>query len=210
MRDWREYHIEDIRSGKDENGNKLKAEFLKDYRELFPKTEIIAGCPRCFENYYKNLIKKLNIMSQLKQNSSGFVLHTKYEGIPLSFGSAKRVTNQNITKEDGEKMLKEHPLGKKLFAATPSKSKSSGKGKKNKTGEGSKKETNSGEGSKKTTSESLTKQDLRNGKKKLQVKILEDLGLDPDDYANENERISAILEEKAKVSSESAQENGGD
>lgn len=52
------------------------------------------------------------------QNKCKYRLHTKYENIPLEFGSPILVNNNNITDEYAEKLLT-HKNGKRYFEQMP-------------------------------------------------------------------------------------------
>lgn len=118
MRKWVEIDMDVIFDGNDEDGNRYRTQFLKDYRDIFQPEEINAGCRRCLKDYYFKLIKFQETMSKDKKKS-GYVLKLKYQGIPLKFGSRIFVTNANMTDKIGKELLKNHPRGAMLFDKIP-------------------------------------------------------------------------------------------
>lgn len=52
------------------------------------------------------------------QNTSGYVLHAKYENIPLEFGSPILVNNSNITEEYAQTLLSQDE-GERYFYSIP-------------------------------------------------------------------------------------------
>ncbi len=106
-----------IFSGKDENGNRYLSQFLQDYKQVFDRDEINAGCPKCLENYYQKFTKHLSRMGQ--KETSNYRLKAKYNGISLGFGSNVIISNRNITDELGAQLLEKHPAGKQLFEKYP-------------------------------------------------------------------------------------------
>lgn len=55
------------------------------------------------------------------KNTSGYVLHLKYENIQLEFGSPILVNNENINEKYAKKLL-ERPGGERYFASMPEQS----------------------------------------------------------------------------------------
>lgn len=87
--------------------------FLKEYTRVF-KVKVNPSCRKCLQGYlinYKNHFKAM-------ANTSQYRLHTKYENIPLQFGSPILVNNANITDEYAQILL-QRPGGESLFAQTP-------------------------------------------------------------------------------------------
>lgn len=160
--DWKRLDKKTILEGVDENGNRYLSRFLKDYKKIFNPQDINAGCQRCLDDYYSKMIKHLSTMKKSK-NESGYVLKAKYQNIQLEFGSRILVNNENITAEQGAKLLKDHPRGKELFDKIPEKG----------------------------TSEEDSK-DLSKLKRDQLDKIAKDLGLTPSDYPNKDSIIEAI------------------
>lgn len=166
MKDWLKIDKVSIFKGKDENGNRYLTQFLIDYKKIFQPKEINAGCERCLEEYYQKIINHLQMGKT--ENTSGFVLKAKYNGIPLEFGSPVLVTNANITKEYGEKLLKNHQRGKELFDKIPE-------------------------------DFETPKTDLSKLKREELDTIATDLGIEPKDFANKGEIITAIKEKQKEV-----------
>lgn len=121
MRDWSKIALSSVLTGYDKNGNRYLSAFLRDYSQVFQPEEVNAGCIRCLEENYKKLTQYINTMSNKKECQ--YQLKPKYNGIPLKFGSQKRVFNDSITDEDGEFLLKNHPKKEDLFAKLPAKGK---------------------------------------------------------------------------------------
>ena len=119
MRDWRKLNKVTVFTGKDKNGNRYLTQFLRDYQKTFNVLEINAGCERCLNEYYSKLILKLNTMSNNKKQDCAYVLKLKYHGIPKTPGSRDLITNENLTNEIGDFLLKNHPRGEMLFDAMP-------------------------------------------------------------------------------------------
>ena len=113
MRDWTKIGKDAILKGKDENGNRYLSQFLKDYQELTGAKNLNAGCGKCLNDYYKKYLKMKN------QKKSGYVLKSKYDGIPLNFGSRTFVSNRNMTDKLAKELIKNHPKGKGLFDKVP-------------------------------------------------------------------------------------------
>jgi hypothetical protein len=105
--------INTITSGVNSDGVRYLELFLKEYQILF-NTKVNPGCSKCISEYlikYKNTMKKSN-------KESGYVLHDKYENMPLGFGSQIFVNNENITVEYA-KILLSHPNGERYFSHIP-------------------------------------------------------------------------------------------
>lgn len=114
MRNWLDISKKDIFYGTDNNGNRYLGQFLRDYKEEFAPDVINAGCQGCLDQYYSNMVKKLNEMG-IEKNKSGYVLKAKYNGIPLKFGSPILVTNTNIDDKMGKYLIENHAKGAGLF-----------------------------------------------------------------------------------------------
>lgn len=105
--------INTITTGVTGDGVRYLELFLKEYTKLFGAT-VNPGCGRCMADYlmkYKQKMKK-------SENTSGWKLLEKYNGIPLEFGSQIFVTHDNVH-EYGAQLLKNHPKGKDLFESIP-------------------------------------------------------------------------------------------
>ena len=109
--------ISTIATGIDCNGVRYLQSFLKEYTSIFQET-VNPGCNKCLNTY----INKYKAHFMKNKNTSGYVLHLKYENIPLEFGSPVLVNNGNITDEYAKKLL-EHPDGERYFATIPDVSK---------------------------------------------------------------------------------------
>ena len=119
---WLEVDQVSVLTGKDSNGNRYLSQFLKEYKEVFNRETINAGCQKCLVNYYLKFIKYLHTMPTPKQPTE-YRLKAKYNGIPLSFGSPVQVDNNNMTDAYGNQLLENHPKGADLFDAVPDTSK---------------------------------------------------------------------------------------
>lgn len=106
-------NISAILSGKAEDGTRYLSLFLKEYTELFSE-KVNPSCHKCLNSYLEKYKNHFN----MKKNESGYVLHAKYEGMPLEFGSQVFVNNNNITEEYAKKLLKQEN-GKRFFASMP-------------------------------------------------------------------------------------------
>lgn len=116
MFDWRTLEKKVIFEGKDKKGNRYLTQFLQDYKREFNPQDINAGCSRCLNDYYLKTIKYLNTMSKKdNEKKCDYTLKPMFHGIPLKFGSPTLCTNQNLTNEMAEELIKTHPLGEKLF-----------------------------------------------------------------------------------------------
>lgn len=113
---WLDFDKKTIFEGKDEKGNRYLSQFLRDYKQVFPKAEINAGCGKCLEDYYTKLINH-QAMKKGKP-THGYKLKAKFEGIPLHFGSQVLVTNANLTEAYAKELLK-RKNGKNLFSKIP-------------------------------------------------------------------------------------------
>lgn len=113
MIDWKNYKADEVKSGFDENGNRLFSLFAQDYQKVF-SSEI---CPTCndFPAKFQNFLNK-TIMSNTE---SKFKLKKMYDGIPLEFGSNIHVTNANLTDELALLLANKHPRGLELFEVYP-------------------------------------------------------------------------------------------
>ena len=114
---WSKYQAAEVRTGTDQNGNRLLVSFARDYKEVFG----VDICPNCngFNQKFINFLNKTKPMSEKKK--SGYVLKKTYQNIPLEFGSSVFVNNENMTDEYGAKLLKSHPKGEGLFDILPAK-----------------------------------------------------------------------------------------
>jgi len=111
--DWTKYKAEEIRSGTDQNGNRLFPQFAQDYHSVF-QTDV---CPNCKDFPVK--VQNFLIKIKMSKEESNFKLKEKYDGLPLEFGSQVYVSNASITNENALKLLKTHPKGKDLFQTLP-------------------------------------------------------------------------------------------
>jgi len=102
-----------IISGVGDGGVRFLELFLREYTALTGE-KVTPGCPKCLNNY----IQKYKAMKNANDNTSGYVLHAKYENIPLEFGSPILVNNSNITAEYAAKLL-EQEQGERYFATLP-------------------------------------------------------------------------------------------
>tara|TARA_R110002012_G_scaffold190633_1_gene358198 strand:- start:7462 stop:8079 length:618 start_codon:yes stop_codon:yes gene_type:complete len=173
MKDWRTLDKDTILTGKDENGNRYLSQFLKEYERTFQPDMINAGCQRCLDDYYNKFLKYLNTMGTKKVNDSGYVLKSKYDGIPLEFGSQTFVRNSTITREQGDQLIKNHKRGAELFEKVPEPSAPA--------------DTDPSKELKKLTRDDLNAQ-------------ADALGLDGASYANKDEVVQAILDKQAEPS----------
>ena len=112
---WSKYQAAEVRTGTDQDGNRLIVSFAGDYKAVFGADV----CPNCngFDQKFINFLNATKVMSEKKK--SGYVLKKMYQNIPLEFGSSIFVNNENITDEYGSELLKNHPKGKGLFDAVP-------------------------------------------------------------------------------------------
>lgn len=90
-----------ILSGKSAQGESYLKEFLKDYTALTHEV-VNAQCVKCLKRYYKKYIN----LTAMSENTSNYRLHKKREGMQLAFGSSIIVTNNNITDEYAEALIK--------------------------------------------------------------------------------------------------------
>lgn len=114
---WDKYQAVEVRTGTDQDGNRLIISFARDYKEVFG-SDI---CPNCngFDRKFNNFLNKTKLMTEKKK--SRYVLKKMYQNIPLEFGSSLFLNNENMTDEYGAKLLKNHPRGKDLFDFLPTK-----------------------------------------------------------------------------------------
>lgn len=117
MTDWKKIDKVTIFKGSDKNGNRYLNAFLSEYKDIFNPDMVNAGCQRCLEDYYINFINYLQM--GVEKKVTGYVLKSKYNGIPLEFGSGVLVTNTNMTQEYGDILLNNHSRGKELFDKIP-------------------------------------------------------------------------------------------
>jgi len=111
--DFKAMDINAITSGVNSDGIRYLELFLKEYTSIFNET-VNPSCSKCLNAYLNKY--KLHFMKH--ENKSGYVLHLKYENMPLEFGSQVLVNNGNITKEYAKKLLSQ-PDGKRFFEAIP-------------------------------------------------------------------------------------------
>jgi len=111
--DFKTMNIDAITSGVNGDGIRYLQLFLQEYTSIFNET-VNPGCNKCLNTYLNKY--KLHFMKQ--ENISGYVLHLKYENIPLEFGSPILVNNGNITKEYAKKLLSQ-PDGERYFEVIP-------------------------------------------------------------------------------------------
>lgn len=169
---WLSLNKETIFNGKDEKGNRYLSQFLSDYKKTFNPDIINAGCKRCLNDYYLKFTKHLAMSDKTEKTKSGYALKAKYEGIPLSFGSRTFVTNNNITNEMGDELLKNHPAGEKLFTTIP----------------------------KKQEKELTRLEELNSMKREELDEIAKDLELNPEDYKNKGLIAEAIEKKEVELS----------
>jgi len=93
--------------------------FLKDYQEHFGGS-LYPSCNKCLNKYWENYTKSLLIMEEKKHH--GYVLKLKYNGISLR-GYTDSFRNGDLTEEQAERLLREHPHGAELFDEIPKKKK---------------------------------------------------------------------------------------
>ncbi len=117
MNNWGKYKAEEVLTETDKNGNRLISAFAKDYKTVFNQDI----CPACkdFKEKFQKYLKKIQDMSNSNKKNSGFVLKKMYENIPLKFGSAIYVNNQNLTDDYAKELINNHPRGKDLFDIIP-------------------------------------------------------------------------------------------
>lgn len=116
MSAWDKYTAEQIRTGADDDGNRLVIAFCRDFKELFgASAECCHSCPSFPDKVRKF---KLKYTSMEKVENSGFKLKAKYEGIQMGF-NGDPVSNGNLTDERAIKLLKNHPAGEGLFDQIP-------------------------------------------------------------------------------------------
>lgn len=112
---WLKYTAVEVKTGTDENGNRLLSQFAADYKSVF-NNDICPNCKSFNTNYQKFLT---HTKTMEKVNNSGYVLKKKYENIPLKFGSSIYLNNQNLTDKHAKTLLENHPRGKDLFDVIP-------------------------------------------------------------------------------------------
>ena len=117
MNNWGKYKAEEVLTETDKNGNRLISAFAKDYKTVFNQDI----CPTCkdFKEKFQKYLKKIQDMSNSDKKNSGFVLKKMYENIPLKFGSAIYVNNQNLTDDYAKELISSHPRGEELFDIIP-------------------------------------------------------------------------------------------
>jgi hypothetical protein len=99
---WHKMNVETIIGGKTSDNVSLLKLFLIDYKSEFFVETVNAACPKCIVSYHNEFIKKYNKM----ENKSQYLLHKKREGLQLEFGGSLLITNQNITDNYAEKLIK--------------------------------------------------------------------------------------------------------
>lgn len=116
MTKWSKYQAEQVRIGKDENGQRLALLFSKDYELKFGEA---INCLTCKEGFKNKFNKYLEIMSDKKKKAGQFLLKPRYNGISLGRFKRKVVTNDNITEEDAKHLILNHPKATELFYKLP-------------------------------------------------------------------------------------------
>ncbi len=99
---WHEINVETIIGGKTSDNVSLLQLFLIDYKTEFSVETVNAACPKCIVSYHREFITKYRKM----ENQSQYTLHKKREGLQLEFGGSLLITNQNITDNYAEKLIK--------------------------------------------------------------------------------------------------------
>ena len=114
MRDWSTYNASSILNGTDENGNRLVLEFAIDYKAL------VGGdlCISCRKSFPFQFNKFLNYFG-MKENKTGYVLHTKYNGLVLAPVMNDAISNARMTEEKALRFITGHPKGRALFKKLP-------------------------------------------------------------------------------------------
>jgi hypothetical protein len=107
--------VSTIASGVTTDGVRYLQLFLAEYTSIFSET-VNPSCNKCLSNYLSKY--KRYVMSKSNQNTSGYVLHAKYENIPLEFGSPILVNNTNITEEYAQTLLSQDE-GERYFSTIP-------------------------------------------------------------------------------------------
>lgn len=114
MRNWQEISPSKVQNGI-EDGKRLILEFARDYKEVIG-SELCVGCSNSFEASFKKFLNK----KYMKENTTGFKLHEKYNGLKLGgFGSKETISNYSMTKEKALLFLTKHKKGKALFSLLP-------------------------------------------------------------------------------------------
>lgn len=80
------------------------SDFLKDYSKIFSGT-LNPSCPSCLNEYIIKL-KKYMRSTKVEKEATDYILLSKREGLPLVFGSDILLTNDNLTNEYAETLLK--------------------------------------------------------------------------------------------------------
>ena len=95
---WLEYSLSTI-----VNDRELFTIFLREVKEKLGVSQPNGGCNKCLNDYLTQLQNKLKpkVMSK-----SSYKLLAKREGVQLEFGSAVHVTNDNLTDEYAEVLIK--------------------------------------------------------------------------------------------------------
>lgn len=114
MRDWGQYSKGQILNGTDENGNRLVIEFAKDYKTLTGGTFCI-GCSRKFQFQYNKLLNYYG----MKNNTTEYILHGKYNGLTLPGWRNRALSNYRMTEEKALHFIVNHARGKELFKRLP-------------------------------------------------------------------------------------------
>lgn len=102
-----------VTTGVTSDGVRYLELFMQAYSKEFGE-KVNPGCNKCISDYlikYKKRMKK-------SDNICGYVLHEKYENMPLEFGSQIFVNNENITDEYAKTLLS-HPNGERYFSQIP-------------------------------------------------------------------------------------------
>ncbi len=113
MLDFTTMDINTIATGVRGDGVRYLQLFWQEYTSIFNE-KVNPGCSKCLTtcvSKYKNHFKKMASETQYR-------LKPKYENIPLEFGSAILVNNNNITEEYAKKLLA-RPNGERFFVHIP-------------------------------------------------------------------------------------------
>ena len=103
---WKDKTLEQIIGGKYPDGSLYLKAFLLDYAKVkgVSPESLDPSCNNCLRRYYKEYKLKTNIM---KQNCD-YLLQQRYNGLPLKVGGAEYVTNENITNEKAQTLIKRY------------------------------------------------------------------------------------------------------
>lgn len=113
---WGELSRDEIINGYNGEGVRLLSLFLQAYAARFGDAEpLYASCYKCLTDY---ITKFQNYQKNKPMETSKYKLLPMFEGITL-FGTGLVITNETLTDEIADKLLKEHPHGAKLFEFIP-------------------------------------------------------------------------------------------